>query len=88
MKQYETGFLLSPQLTEEEAEGIISQMADIIAQTQGKMAKVEKWGKRRLPIALRKFHDAFFVFFHYEAARTSRPSWPGGSASWTRSCAT
>ncbi len=66
MKQYETGFLLSPQLTEEEAEVIIQQMADVIAQRQGKMAKVDKWGKRRTAYPLGKFHDAYYVFFHYD----------------------
>ena len=66
MRQYETGFLLSPQLTEEEAEVIIQQMADVIAQRQGKMAKVDKWGKRRTAYPLGKFHDAYYVFFHYD----------------------
>ena len=66
MRQYETGFLLSPQLTEEEAEVIIQQMADVIAQRQGKMAKVDKWGKRRTAYPLGKYHDAYYYFFHYE----------------------
>jgi small subunit ribosomal protein S6 len=66
MRQYETGFLLSPQLTEEEAEAIVNQMADVIAQRQGQMAKVDKWGKRRTAYPLGKFHDAYYFFFHYE----------------------
>jgi small subunit ribosomal protein S6 len=66
MRQYETGFLLSPQLTEEEAEAIVQQMAGVIAQRQGVMAKVDKWGKRRTAYPLGKFHDAYYFFFHYE----------------------
>lgn len=66
MRQYETGFLLSPQLTEEEAEAIVQQMAEVIAQRQGQMAKVDKWGKRRTAYPLGKFHDAYYYFFHYE----------------------
>lgn len=66
MRLYETGFLLSPQLTEEEAEAVIQQMADIIAQRQGKMVKIDKWGKRRTAYTLKKWNDAYFVFFHYE----------------------
>lgn len=66
MRLYETGFLLSPQLTEEEAEAVIHQMADIVAQRQGKMVKIDKWGKRRTAYTLKKWNDAYFVFFHYE----------------------
>jgi small subunit ribosomal protein S6 len=66
MRQYETGFLLSPQLTEEEAEAIVQQMAEVIAQRQGQMAKVDKWGKRRTAYPLGKYHDAYYYFFHYE----------------------
>jgi small subunit ribosomal protein S6 len=66
MRQYETGFLLSPQLTEEEAEAIVQQMAEVIAQRKGQMAKVDKWGKRRTAYPLGKYHDAYYYFFHYE----------------------
>jgi len=66
MRSYETGFLISPQLSEDEAEAVIQQMADIVAQRQGKMIKVDKWGKRRTAYVLKKFHDAYYVFFHYE----------------------
>ena len=67
MRQYETGFLLSPQLSEDDAEAVIQQMADIVAQRRGKMIKIDRWGKRRTAYILKKFHDAYYVFFHYEA---------------------
>lgn len=66
MRQYETGFLLSPSLSEEETEKIISQMADIVSQRNGKMMKLDKWGKRRLAYPIKKFGEAFYVFFNYE----------------------
>ena len=67
MRLYETGFLIAPNITEEEAEGLVQQMADIVGQKSGKMIRVEKWGKRRTAYALKKFNEAFYVFFHYEA---------------------
>lgn len=67
MRLYETGFLIAPNITEEEAEGLVQQMADIVGQKSGKMIRIEKWGKRRLAYALKKFNEAFFFFFHYEA---------------------
>ncbi|MGB8951906.1 MAG: 30S ribosomal protein S6 [Candidatus Aminicenantales bacterium] len=66
MSLYETGFLISPFLSEEEAEAIIAQMADIISQKNGKMVKQEKWGKRKMAYSIKKASEAYYVFFHYE----------------------
>jgi len=66
MKIYETGFLLAPSLTEEETEKFITQMADVISQREGRLIKQEKWGKRRMAYSIKRFDEAFYVFFHYE----------------------
>ncbi len=66
MRHYETGFILSPSLSEEETEQFIAQMAEIVAQKQGQMIKKDIWGKRKLAFPIKKFQDGFYVFFHYE----------------------
>ena len=66
MSQYETGFLISPNLAEEETEKVISQMAEIISKKKGKVIKEDRWGKRKLAYPIKKFDEAFYVFFHYE----------------------
>jgi small subunit ribosomal protein S6 len=66
MRIYETGFLLAPNLSEEEAEKIIAQMADVISQKEGKLIKQEKWGKRRMAYSIKRFNEAFYIFLHYE----------------------
>jgi small subunit ribosomal protein S6 len=66
MRQYETGFLVSPNLTEEETDKLILQMAEVISQKKGKMLKEDRWGKRKLAYPINKFEEAFYVFFHYE----------------------
>ena len=66
MRQYETGFVLSPALTEEETAQYIQQMAEIVAQRKGRMIKQDVWGKRRLAYPVKKFEDGFYVFFTYE----------------------
>ncbi len=66
MKFYETGLLIAPNLSEEETEHIITQMAEVISGREGKLVKQEKWGKRRLAYPIKKFGEAFYVFFHYE----------------------
>ena len=66
MKIYETGFLLAPNLSEDDTEKLITQMADVIAQREGKLIKQEKWGKHRMAYSIKRWSEAFFVFFHYE----------------------
>jgi len=66
MSQYETGFVLSPALSEEETTQYIQQMASIIAQKKGRMVKQDVWGKRRLAYPIKKFGEGIYVFLTYE----------------------
>jgi len=66
MSQYETGFILSPTLSEEETTLFIQQMAAIIPQKKGRMVKQDVWGKRRLAYPIKRFGEGVYVFFTYE----------------------
>jgi small subunit ribosomal protein S6 len=66
MRQYETGFILSPTLSEEETTQLIQQMAAIVPQKKGRMVKQDVWGKRRLAYTIKRFGDGVYVFFTYE----------------------
>jgi small subunit ribosomal protein S6 len=66
MSQYETGFILSPTLSEEETTQFIQQMAAIIPQKKGRMVKQDVWGKRRLAYTIKRFGEGVYVFFTYE----------------------
>jgi small subunit ribosomal protein S6 len=66
MKIYETGFLLAPNLSEDDTDKLITQMADVISQREGKLIKQERWGKHRMAYSIKQFSEAFYVFLHYE----------------------
>jgi small subunit ribosomal protein S6 len=66
MRQYETVILISPNLEEEETTKIITQISDIISKEKGKLIQEDRWGKRKLAYPIKKFEEAFYVFFHYE----------------------
>ena len=68
MRQYETGFVLSPTLSEEETAQFVQQMAEVIAQKKGRMVKQDIWGKRRLAFPIKRFQEGVYVFFTYEGA--------------------
>ena len=66
MRQYETGFVLSPALSEEETSQLVQQMAEIVAQKKGRMVKQDVWGKRRLAFPIKRFQEGVYVFFTYD----------------------
>ncbi len=66
MRQYETVFLISPSLSEEDTKSLIQQMTDVVSKKKGKMVSAEEWGKRKLAYPIKKFEEAFYVLFHYE----------------------
>ena len=68
MRQYETGFVLSPTLSEEETAQFVQQMAEIVAQKKGRMVKQDNLGKRRLAFPIKRFQEGVYVFFTYEGA--------------------
>jgi small subunit ribosomal protein S6 len=66
VRQYETGFVLSPALSEEETSQLVQQMAEIVAQKKGRMVKQDVWGKRRLAFPIKRFQEGVYVFFTYD----------------------
>ena len=66
MRQYETAFLIAPNLPEEDNEKLISQMAEVVSKKKGTMINVDEWGKRKLAYPIQKFEEAYYVFFLYE----------------------
>ena len=66
MRQYETGFVLSPTLSEEETTQFLQKMAEIVAQKKGHMVKQDIWGKRRLAFPIKRFQEGVYVFFTYD----------------------
>ena len=68
MRQYETGFVLSPTLSEEETAQFVQQMAEVVAQKKGRMVKQDIWGKRRLAFPIKRFQEGVYIFFTYEGA--------------------
>jgi small subunit ribosomal protein S6 len=66
VRQYETGFVLSPALSEEEMSQLVQQMAEIVAQKKGRMVKQDVWGKRRLAFPIKRFQEGVYVFFTYD----------------------
>jgi small subunit ribosomal protein S6 len=64
---YETIFITSPTLTEEETETTVSMLAGVVTDGNGEMIANEKMGRRRLAYPISKFDDGVYTKFLYEA---------------------
>jgi len=58
--------LLDPNLQEEEISALIKEVQQTIANNQGKIIKVNQWGKRTLAYDIKKFREAFYVIIDFE----------------------
>ncbi len=67
MRHYETGVIIAPNLSDEEIDQQIKQMAEVIASMKGQLHREERWGKRKLAYPIKKFADGYYVFLHYES---------------------
>ncbi len=67
MRKMETLLLLSPELSVEERETILSAMDAVIAREGGAMITVDQWGMRDLAYPVRKQMRGFYVRLEYAA---------------------
>lgn len=66
MAYYETIFILDSLLTPEEIEKIIDRVKEIIEKSDGKILKIDKWGKRRLAYEIQKKQYGFYVSVEFD----------------------
>lgn len=65
MRKFETLLLLSPELSAEMRDGIITQITGIITREGGAVAEVDPWGMRDLAYPVRKQMRGFYVRLEY-----------------------
>lgn len=62
---YETVFIVRPDIDADTSEKIISRAVSAIEQTGGKLTRVESWGRRRLAYPIAKQRKGFYVYVRY-----------------------
>jgi small subunit ribosomal protein S6 len=65
IKEYETIYILRSDVDAETAERIQSRASDAIEREQGKIVKVESWGRRRLAYPIGKQRRGVYVYVKY-----------------------
>ena len=70
MRRYETIFIASPTLTDEQADELVRQFEGIIAEQGGELLKTEKWGRKKLAYEVQKFSEGYYTLFEMNAGPT------------------
>jgi len=63
LKAYEIIVIVDPALTEEEVEGQIGEINDMILKGSGEVKEVQRWGKKRLAYAVKKRKEGYYLLF-------------------------
>jgi len=66
MRNYELMILLDPNLQDEDISALVKEIQQTITKNQGKIGKVNQWGKRKLAYEIKKYQEAFYVVLNFE----------------------
>ena len=70
MRRYETIFIASPTLTDEQSDELVKQFEGIIAEQGGELLKTDKWGRKKLAYEVQKFSEGYYTLFDMNAGPT------------------
>ena len=61
-RDYELGFILNPEVSEEQTSAILERIEKIVKNYDGQVVKVNQWGRRRLAYPIDHHRDGYYVF--------------------------
>jgi small subunit ribosomal protein S6 len=67
VRNYEVVFIAAPTITSEELDGFISHAQTVVEGKNGKVVKVDNWGKKSLAYKIKRFREGYYVVLSIEA---------------------
>lgn len=61
-RDYELGFILNPEVSEEQTSAILTRIEQIVTSQEGEIVRVNQWGRRRLAYPIERQREGFYVF--------------------------
>ncbi|MCL4319498.1 MAG: 30S ribosomal protein S6 [Firmicutes bacterium] len=65
MAHYELMYILKPDLGEEQTQADIDRFNELLAQEHATVAKVDKWGRRKLAYEIQRLTEGFYVVINF-----------------------
>jgi small subunit ribosomal protein S6 len=64
-REYETIYILKPDVDADTADRVGARLSEVIGRENGRLTKVENWGRRRLAYDIRKNRRGVYVYLKY-----------------------
>jgi small subunit ribosomal protein S6 len=61
-RDYELGFILNPEVSEDEIRSLLDRIEQIVANYGGQIFKINQWGRRRLAYPIERHRDGYYIF--------------------------
>ena len=65
MRYYETVYLINPNLSDDDYQGVIAKYNEVIEKGKGILVSVDEWGRKTLAYPVKSFDKAHYVLLHY-----------------------
>ena len=66
-REYEVIYILRPDVAPEDAEKIAGRVQEVMTRLNGKLIKVDVWGKRKLAYTIKKYSRGIFTYLRFVA---------------------
>lgn len=64
--RYEIGFIITPEVNEEEVKKIIESITGTITKAKGVIENLDEWGRKKLAFPIQKNLEGYYVFIQAE----------------------
>ena len=71
MNKYETMYIISPTLDEEQVKALVEKFNELISE-HGEIEKVEEWGRKKLAYEVQDQKEGYYVLVYF----TANPEFP------------
>ncbi len=61
-RDYELGFILNPEVNEEQTRAILDRVQQVVDNRGGQVMRVNQWGRRRLAYPIERHRDGIYIF--------------------------
>lgn len=67
MRQYETIYIVNPELDTEAVKGLIERFKGVVEGNGGQVTEIDEWGKRRLAYPIKDRREGYYVLMNFTA---------------------
>ncbi len=70
MRNYEGVFIITPELSTENAKGVVTQIQELVSKNGGRVDGIQEWGKKRLAYRIKKRQEGNYVIMNFQIEST------------------